>query len=253
MAWTVWYPVKMYQLDPDMIHVQPVPVHVPVPAHGCLALSVLRQYFPTATSLHFIFQRNLVSVSHSIPHLFSDHEMLNTRGLVFHLPKSFHLSSFLVSCGDLLANTTGSASNQKCDVSKAIQRVNAKLRAKCVMVDCAHLVMRDLLRLEQLIDLEPDQVLRVLERFFPEDNKEKKVVDSESVSEESDECCQVDVPVPVIVSRPKLVTKLSQVDVHDTYLNMSSGEKKAVAGDIVSLRPKLVVKRILSHHPAQKQ
>jgi len=254
MAWSGWFLVKMYQLDPDMINVQPVPVHVPVPAHGCLALSVLRQYFPTATSLHYTVQRNLVSVSHSIPYL-GDRWMLNTGGLVFHLPKFFHLCSFLVSCGDLVATTTGSASNLQCEVSQAIQRVNAKLRAKCAMVDCAYLVMKDLLRLEQLIDKEPDQVLQVLETFFPEDKKEKKVVDSENVcqesagenvSEESAESCQVDVPIPVIVLRPKLVTKLSQVDVHDDYLNMSSGEKKAaeVSSDIVSVRPKLVVKRI---------
>ena len=233
---------------------------VPVPTHGCLSLRDLRSHFPGATGLHYMVQDNLVTVCQSIPYKSG---ILDRSKVVLHLPRSFSVWLFVVSCGDLLSENLNIEKNHhlKCDsIQLFIDRINSKLKSLDIMIDCSHLVLEDLYILEQLIENEPNQVKQVLEETSRKSREDSKVVKHENLQKLSDVSAH-------ITCRPKLVRKLPKLSVFkndDSYgfSDTESGEDQdknesiihahippvfCITSECFSSRPKLVKRHLCQY------
>jgi len=170
----------MYELHfADQQHHACEAVQVPVPVHGCLPLSYLRHFFPGATSLHYIYQGNLVSVSHSIPYTSG---RFDTSRVVFHLPKDFPVLNILVSSVHMLDNLIKTDSLRYDSITLFIERLNSKLKSMKMLVDCASIVLDDLLRLVHMVEKDSDHVHELLIKFSQE-NWDIETLSSESGNE----------------------------------------------------------------------
>ena len=156
----------MYELHfADQQHHACEAVQVPVPVHGCLPLGYLRHFFPGATSLHYIYQGNLVSVSHSIPYTSG---RFDTSRVVFHLPKDFPVLNILVSSVHMLDNLIKTDSLRYDSITLFIERLNSKLKSMKMLVDCASIVLDDLFRLVHMVEKDSDHVHELLIKFSQE-------------------------------------------------------------------------------------
>jgi len=172
-----WHPVLMYELHyADQQHHACEAVQVPVPVHGCLPLGYVRHYFPGARSLHYIYQGNLVSVSHSIPYTSG---MFDTSRVVFHLPKDFAVLTVFVSCVDMLDNNIKTDCLRFDGITRFIERLNSKLISKNMLVDCACLVLDDLWKLFKMLEKDTGNVHQLLINFSQE-NWDAEIIKSES-------------------------------------------------------------------------
>jgi len=175
-----WHPVLMYKLHyADQQHHACEAVQVPVPVHGCLPLSYLRHYFPGATSLHYVYQGNLVSVSHSIPYTSG---RFDTTRVEFHLPKDFPVLTVLVSSVDILDDNNKTDCIRYDNIVRFIERLNAKLISKNMLVDCACLVLDNLYKLFQMFEKDSGNVLQLLSNFSQE-NWETEIIKGEREAE----------------------------------------------------------------------
>ena len=205
--------VVMYQQ-----HYGDRPIFVPVPSNGCLPLERLRHYFPRATGLHYIAKKHLVSVCQSSP--LNHRGMLQPSKAVFHLPNSWLVSTFLVTCGDWLSGSSSdqlAIAEQYQGVLECIRGVTEKLRARQLNIDCVQLIIKDLNIFEQMIDNEPERIQEMLKmpseevtsNFKTKDEVELAVqVENDYHKVEQTEFSMREF-TEVEHSRPKLVKKIS--------------------------------------------
>ena len=115
--------------------------------------------------MHYIYQGNLVSVSHSIPYTSG---RFDTSRVVFHLPKDFPVLNILVSSVHMLDNLIKTDSLRYDSITLFIERLNSKLKSMKMLVDCASIVLDDLFRLVHMVEKDSDHVHELLIKFSQE-------------------------------------------------------------------------------------